>query len=305
MDSRGRNGERTKLWPNLGPGLGLRHPHYAHVVSSSDVRVRWFEATPENFMGISTGGGGRPLRVLEKVRENFPVVLHGVSLSIGSTDPLDLDYLKRLRALADRIQPEWLSDHLCWTGVGGANLHDLLPLPYTEETVAHVSARILKVQEILGRRMIFENVSSYLSYAHSEMTEWEFVAEIARRADCGLLVDVNNIYVSAINHDVDPLKYLDGLPSERVGQIHLAGHTEHEGLLIDTHDQPVPEAVWELYAEATKRFGAVSTMIERDANIPDFASIEAEALRAEAIQAEELGIDRRHPESRAETGAHV
>ena len=266
-------------WPDLGIGLGLRSPHYARVLSGP-TQVQWFEAVSENYFSLPGAAGNRPLRTLERVRANHPVVLHGVSLSIGSTDPLDFAYLHQLKALADHIEPAWLSDHICWTGMDGLNVHDLLPLPYTRETIRHVADRISRVQDFLGRRMLFENVSSYLTYRHSEMTEWEFISEICRRADCGLLLDLNNIYVSSVNHDFDPMKFLQGVPAERVGQYHLAGHRRQGELLIDTHDEPVPDSVWSLYREALVRIGPRATMIERDANIPAYDDLEAEALRA-------------------------
>jgi uncharacterized protein (UPF0276 family) len=256
---------------SLGFGLGLRTEHYADILDGKPA-VDWFEAVTENYLVA----GGRPLHNLMRVRERFPVALHGVSLSIGSTGPLDLSYLAQVKALAARVQPVWISDHLCWTGVNGKNLHDLLPLPYTEEALAHVVARVRAVQEILGRRILLENVSSYLGFQESRMTEWEFLAAVATQADCLLLLDVNNVYVSSVNHEFDPLTYLDAIPADRVQQIHLAGHENHGDYLIDTHDQPVPDAVWSLYTEALKRFGVVPTMIERDANIPPLAELEAE-----------------------------
>jgi uncharacterized protein (UPF0276 family) len=223
-----------------------------------------------------------------RVRDRWPVVLHGVSLSIGSTDPLDPGYLERLKALAERVEPAWISDHLCWTGVSGINMHDLFPLPYTEEALTHVVQRIGQVQERLGRRILIENVSSYVTFAHSAMSEWEFLAEVARRADCELLLDVNNIYVSAFNHEFEPSAYLDGIPAERVRQIHLAGH-EHNGThIIDTHDHPVVDDVWALYAKAIRRFGPVATMIERDDHIPPLAELESELDRARSVAAKAL-----------------
>jgi len=255
----------------LGFGLGLRVEHYAEIFDGQP-DVDWFEALTENYLVP----GGRPIHNLMRVRERFPVALHGVSLSIGSTTPLDLGYLAQVKALAARVQPVWISDHLCWTGVNGKNLHDLLPLPFTEEALAHVVARVRAVQEILGRRILLENVSSYLAFHDSRMTEWEFLTAVAQQSDCLILLDVNNVYVSSVNHEFDPLAYLDALPAERVQQIHLAGHENHGDYLIDTHDQPVPDAVWSLYSEALKRFGSVPTMIERDANIPPLAELEAE-----------------------------
>jgi len=224
--------------------------------------------------------GGRPLRILEQVRSHCPLVLHGVSLNVGSTDPLDESYLDELARLARRFEPAWVSDHLCWTGVGGHNLHDLLPLPYTEEAVAHVSSRISHVQERLGRRIAIENVSSYLSYVADGMAEWEFLVAIAERADCGILLDVNNVFVSAHNHGFDARDYLDAIPPERVFQIHLAGHSEAGPLLIDTHDHPVREEVWALYEYALERVGPVSSLIEWDDQIPDYDRLEREAMKA-------------------------
>ena len=267
----------------LGFGLGLRPVHYPEILEG-DPRVDWFEAISENYMVP----GGRPLHMLMRVRERWPVALHGVSLSIGSTDPLDEDYLRRLKALADRVEPAWISDHLCWTGVGGVNLHDLLPLPYTEEALEHVVGRVLRVQERLGRRILLENVSSYVTFAQSAVPEWEFLAEVARRADCLLLLDVNNVYVSAFNHEFDPLAYLDAIPGERVRQIHLAGHENNGTHIIDTHDHPVIDPVWSLYAEAIRRFGPVTTMIERDDRIPPLTELESELDRARAVASQAL-----------------
>jgi uncharacterized protein (UPF0276 family) len=269
--------------PSLGFGLGLRPVHYPDILEGNP-RIDWFEAISENYMVP----GGRPLHALLRVRERWPVVLHGVSLSIGSTDPLDEVYLARLKTLADRVQPEWISDHLCWTGVGGINLHDLLPLPYTEEALSHVVGRVLRVQERLGRRILLENVSSYVTFAQSAVPEWEFLAEVARRADCLLLLDVNNVYVSAFNHEFDPLGYLDAIPGERVRQIHLAGHEDNGTHIIDTHDHPVIDPVWSLYAEAIRRFGPVATMIERDDRIPPLSELESELFRARAVAADAL-----------------
>jgi uncharacterized protein (UPF0276 family) len=267
----------------LGFGLGLRPVHYPEIFDG-EPRIDWFEAISENYMVP----GGRPLHALMRVRDRWPVVLHGVSLSIGSTDPLDPGYLERLKALAEKVEPAWISDHLCWTGVSGINMHDLFPLPYTEEALTHVVQRIGQVQERLGRRILIENVSSYVTFAHSAMSEWEFLAEVARRADCELLLDVNNIYVSAFNHEFEPSAYLDGIPAERVRQIHLAGH-EHNGThIIDTHDHPVVDDVWALYAEAIRRFGPVATMIERDDHIPPLAELESELDRARSVAAKAL-----------------
>jgi uncharacterized protein (UPF0276 family) len=267
----------TALFANLGRGLGLRREHYQHVVENHP-QVGWFEVISENFMVP----GGNPRRVLEAVRRDYPVVLHGVSLSIGSVDPLDRRYLDQLRALADAVEPAWVSDHLCWGSAHGMYAHDLLPIPYTEEALAHVTARVAAVQEHLGRRILLENPSSYLALKGAEMSEWEFLAALATRADCGILLDVNNIYVSAHNHGFDPRQYLAGIPGDRVGQIHLAGHTEQGNLLIDTHDGRVRAEVWALYAEAVARFGRRSTMIEWDARVPAFEVLQDELARAEA-----------------------
>ncbi len=264
--------------PDLGHGLGLRTVHYPDVLEGQP-RVDWFEIISENFMIP----GGRPLWVLDRVRERFPVVMHGVSLSIGSTDPLDLDYLRQLRELARRVEPSLISDHLCWTGIGGHNTHDLLPLPYTEEALAHVAGRVERVQEFLGRRILIENPSSYMRFSASSMTEWDFLAELARRADCWLLLDVNNVYVSAFNHSFDADRYLAGIPRERVAQFHLAGHTDHGRYILDTHDHPIIDPVWALYERAVARFGPVSTLIERDDHIPPLAELETELDHARAI----------------------
>ena len=269
--------------PALGFGLGLRSDHYEEILQESP-RVDWFEAISENYLV----GGGKPLRWLDRIRERYPVVLHGVSLSIGSTAPLDHAHLIGLKALAERIQPAWISDHLCWTGIGGRNLHDLMPLPHTEEAVRHVAARVREVQDFLGRRILLENVSSYLDYSHSTVPEWEFLRAVAEAADCLILLDVNNIYVNSQNHGFDPLAYLRAMPVRRVQQIHLAGHSRSGELLIDTHDHPVPEPVWALYAEALRRFGPVATMIERDDRIPPLAELVEELDHARAIAAGSL-----------------
>ena len=274
---------QTLTQPSLGFGLGLRVEHYAEVLGGDPV-VDWFEALTENYLVP----GGKPLFNLMQVRERFPVALHGVSLSIGSTAPLDLEYLAQVKALAAHVQPAWVSDHLCWTGVSGKNLHDLLPLPYTEEAVGHVASRVRTVQDILGRRILLENVSSYVTYRDSRLTEWEFLCAVAEQSDCLILLDVNNIYVSSVNHEFDPHDYLNAVPAERVQQIHLAGHENHGDYLIDTHDQPVPKPVWDLYAAAIKRFGMVTTMIERDANIPPLAVMESELNEARQIAARVL-----------------
>jgi uncharacterized protein len=269
--------------PYLGHGVGLRTQHYATVLDDQP-RVDWFECISENFMVA----GGNPRRVLRHVRERYPVVLHGVSLSIGSVDPLDPKYLDELAALARETEPAWVSDHLCWSSVGGNFSHDLLPLPYTEEALVHVARRVEIVQERLGRRILLENPSSYM-VLDGDMEEHEFLAELARRADCGILLDVNNVFVSAHNHGWDPRAYLAAMPAERVGQIHLAGHSQDGALLIDTHDGHVVDDVWRLYAEAVARFGARSTMIEWDADVPPFEELEAELARAAAWESRAPG----------------
>ncbi len=266
--------------PWLGFGLGLRPTHYETILNESPA-VDWFEIISENYLIP----GGRPLHYLDRIRERYPMVMHGVALSIGTQDPLNHEYLRQLRDLAERIEPAWISDHLCWTGAHGLNAHDLLPLPYTEEALKHVAARVSEVQDFLGRRILLENVSSYVSYPESEMSEWEFLRQLAGRADCLILLDVNNIYVSSVNHEFDPHEYLNAIPAERVWQFHLAGHRNHGDYIIDTHDEPVIDPVWELYAAAVRRFGRVSTMIERDDNIPPLAELLAELDRARSIAA--------------------
>lgn len=264
--------------PCLGVGIGLRSRHFDEILSHGS-SAQWFEAISENFFA----DGGRPLRVLDRIRHDYPVVLHGVSLSIGSSDPLDDAYLDRLDALARRFEPAWVSDHLCWTGSGGHNLHDLLPLPWTEEALTHVVERVERVQERLGRRIALENVSTYLRFEHSEMPEERFLAEVATRADCLLLLDVNNAWVNASNHGLDPRHLVDGLPTERVVQVHLAGHEDHGTHLLDSHDQPVADPVWALYRHALDRLGPVSTLVEWDGDVPPLARVEAEADRAREI----------------------
>ena len=265
-------------FPMLGYGVGLRRQHYSHVLETRP-QVDWFEVVSENFMVA----GGRALEVLEGVRASYPIAMHGVSMSIGSTDPLNRDYLKQLRDLARRFEPAWISDHLCWTGVGGRNLHDLLPLPYTEEAIRHVVARIREVQDALERPILIENVSSYMAFADSTMTEWEFISAIADEANCGILLDINNIFVSAFNHRFDANEYIDAMPAERVVQYHLAGHSDHGTYLLDTHDHPVRDEVWALFERAVRRFGAVSAIVEWDDNIPEFAELANTADRARDI----------------------
>jgi uncharacterized protein (UPF0276 family) len=265
-------------FPFLGFGVGLRRAHYAHILKRHPA-IDWLEVISENFMVA----GGRPLEVLDAVRAHYPVVMHGVSMSIGSTDALDLAYLRGLRALARRTAPAWVSDHLCWSGVGGHRLHDLLPLPHNEETVRHVAARIRRVQDILGRYILIENVSRYLTFRDSTMTEWEFVRAVAEEADCGILLDINNIFVNAFNHRFSAEEYIDAIPPERVVQFHLAGYSDRGDYLLDTHDHPICDDVWTLYERAVRRFGAVSTLIEWDDNIPPFPVLAAAAQRARRI----------------------
>jgi uncharacterized protein (UPF0276 family) len=268
---------------SIGVGLGLRSPHYSYILENRP-RISWFEAISENYMGLSSGGtAGRPLQTLDRIRKDYPVVLHGVSMSIGSVDELDPDYLRRLQKLIQHTEPLWVSDHLCWTGVHGENLHDLLPLPFTEEALKHLERKIQQAQSFLKRPLVFENVSTYISFNHSEMTEWEFLAELSRRTGCSLLLDVNNVYVSAINQGFNPLDYLRGLKKDSIEQMHLAGHSSSGSCLIDTHDGPVADPVWQLYEEALKIFGAIPTLIEWDDKIPDFETLSLEARKAEKL----------------------
>jgi uncharacterized protein (UPF0276 family) len=263
-----------------GFGLGLRREHYESVLCERQ-RIDWFEILSENYLVP----GGRPLHFLERIRAAYPLAMHGVSLSIGSTAPLDRRYLRQLRALAARIEPAWISDHVCWTGIDGVNLHDLMPMPYTRRALRQLASRVQQVQDYLGRRILLENVSSYLTFRDNEMNEWEFLAELTRSCGCALLLDVNNVYVSARNHGFDPHDYLQGIPREPVQQIHLAGHRDCGNYLIDTHDAPVPAAVWDLYGTAVARFGNVPTMVERDANIPPLVELVAELDHARRIAA--------------------
>lgn len=265
-------------FPFLGFGVGLRTNHYSFIQTHWP-NVDWFEAISENYMVP----GGRPLFILDRIRERYPVVLHGVSLSIGSTDPLNFDYLTTLKKLAERVKPAWVSDHLCWTGVGGKNIHDLLPLPYTDEALKHVVGRIRQVQDFLGRQLLLENVSSYMEFTDSRLTEWEFLKTIAVEADCKILLDLNNIYVSSVNHHFNALDYVNAIPKDRVGQFHLAGHSNLGTHLLDTHDHPVKKGVLNLYAEALKRFGPVSTLLEWDDRIPSFPRLLKELDKAKAV----------------------
>ncbi|MEX0715093.1 MAG: DUF692 domain-containing protein [Planctomycetaceae bacterium] len=261
--------------PNLGLGVGLRSVHYGHILDENPA-VDWFEIISENYMDSR----GRPRYVLERIAERYPVVMHGVSMSIGSTDPLDLDYMRKLADLARAVNAKWVSDHVCWTGVAGRNSHDLLPIPFTEDTLAHVAERVRIVQEILERPLVLENPSSYLTFAASTMAEWEFLTRLTEETGCGLLLDVNNVYVSSVNHDFDPVEYLENVPHERVVQFHLAGHTNCRTHLIDTHDGEVIDPVWKLYRLAHQLTGGASTLLEWDAKIPEFPVLHAEVLKA-------------------------
>jgi len=270
--------EQNILQRHLGFGLGLRSEHYTELLEQEHA-IDWLEILSENYMI----DGGKPLYYLDKICERYPVVMHGVSLSIGSVDPLNKNYLHDLKKLAQRAKPKWISDHLCWTGTQGVNLHDLMPLPYTEEALNHLTTRISQVQDFLGQRILLENVSSYLSYQHSTLSEWEFLRELAQRADCLILLDINNIHVSAHNHGFDPLTYIEAMPADRIQQIHLAGHLNKGDYSIDTHDHEIIDSVWKLYAESVKRFGIISTMIERDDDIPPLALLLTELQKARDI----------------------
>jgi uncharacterized protein (UPF0276 family) len=279
--------------PDLGVGVGLRTVHFGHILRDRPA-VDWFEVLSENFMQT----GGRPMYVLDQVAERYPVALHGVSLSIGSTAPLDEDYLRQLKDLARRTRAHWISDHLCWTGVLGRNTHDLLPMPYTEDALRHVVARVRQVSDYLERPLVLENPSSYVEFADSTMPEWEFLARMAEEADCGLLLDVNNVYVSAFNHSYDPNVYVDALPADRVVQYHLAGHTNRGTHIIDTHSDHAVHPVWELYARSCRRTGNVATLYEWDENIPAFDVLLAEANKARAFRVES-GAGAREPAAAA------
>lgn len=268
----------------LGYGLGLRTDYY-DLILEQNPKVDWFEILSENYMVE----GGKPRYYLDQIRERYPIVMHGVSLSIGGSDPLDKEYLKALKKLADHAQPCWISDHLCWTGQDGQNMHDLLPLPYQDDVVKYVAQRVRQVQDFLGRRILLENVSSYVTYQASVMTEWEFYTAIAEEADCLMLLDINNIYVSARNHHFDPIDYINGVPRNRVQQFHLAGHSDYGDYVIDTHDHPVVDPVWNLYETALQRLGPVSTMIERDDHMPPFEELMAELAMARKIGKQVLG----------------
>ncbi len=286
------------LQPHLGFGLGLRSKHYSDLIAASP-QVDWLEILSENYMI----DGGKPLYYLDKICGRYPVVMHGVSLSIGSVDPLNTAYLTDLKKLAQRVKPKWISDHLCWTGTQGINLHDLMPLPYTEEALKHVVARVAQVQEFLGQRILLENVSSYLTYQHSTISEWEFLAAVAQQADCLILLDINNIHVSAHNHGFNPMEYLEAMPANRIQQIHLAGHLNKGDYSIDTHDHDIIDSVWNLYAESVRRFGHISTMIERDDDIPPLNILMTELQKARDISAHVLSSQSNIKENLAIQGA--
>jgi len=282
-------GKNRWNFEDLGIGVGLRTVHFSHILAKRPA-VDWFEVLSENFMDT----GGRPMYVLDQVVERYPVALHGVSLGIGNTDPLDREYLRKLKELARRSHARWVSDHLCWTGVMGRNVHDLLPMPYTEESLRHTVQRVRMVSDHLERPLVLENPSSYVEFAASSMTEWEFLARLADEADCGLLLDVNNVYVSSFNHGFDPNAYIDAVPADRVVQYHLAGHTHKGTHIIDTHSDHAIDEVWELYRRAWRRTGPVATLYEWDENIPEFDVLHQEALKARALQEEaailEVGV---------------
>lgn len=269
--------------PNLGLGLGLRSKHISYLLQNDPI-VDWFEVISENY--IDNYGFHR--HALDRIAERVPIVMHGVSMSIGSTAPLNMEYLQKLKTLAAQLKPAWVSDHLCWTGIQHVNTHDLLPIALTEESLAHVIQRVIQVQDFLERPLILENPSTYLEYQCSTFTEWDFLSELSRASGCGLLLDVNNVYVSANNHGYDPYTYIQQLPHERIVQIHLAGPTDYQGFLIDTHDKPVPTEVWQLYKEAQELTGGVSTLLEWDANIPEYEDLVEELMKAKRVMCNEF-----------------
>ncbi len=279
--------------PRLGLGLGLRNLHFDEILSRRPA-IDWFEAISENFMD----SGGRPRAVIRAIAERYPLALHGVSLSIGSTDPLDMDYLARLKRLAHEIRPAWISDHLCWTGVGGLNSHDLLPMPLSEESLTHVASRVRQVQDYLERPLILENPSTYVRFVQSTMEEPEFLRRLSEATGCGLLLDVNNVFVSCFNAGADPLAYLEAFPCDRVVQMHLAGHQHHGSHIVDTHDRPVRREVWELFRLAWGRTGGASTLLEWDGDIPGLDECHAELKKAERYMDGRLAPERATPAER-------
>lgn len=276
---------------NLGLGVGLRSVHFSHILKHQP-DVDWFEIISENFID----SGGRPRYVLEQIAERYAVVMHGVSLSIGSTDPLNFDYLAKLKRLAREVNARWISDHLCWTGVLGLNTHDLLPLPFNDESLRHVIQRVRTVQDFLERPLVLENPSSYVTFAASTMPEWEFLSRVAEETNCGLLLDVNNVYVSSVNHDFDAIEYISNLPHQRIVQMHLAGHTPCRTHMLDTHDNHVTDPVWELYRLAHQKTGGVSSLLEWDAKIPPFPVVHAEVLKARNYMAAQLAPPNSQPQ---------
>jgi uncharacterized protein (UPF0276 family) len=273
----------VKKLPNLGLGLGLRNQHFQYILDHQPA-VDWFEIISENFMD----SGGRPRQVLREIASHYPVVMHGVSMSIGSADPLNMDYLVKLKALADEIQPAWISDHLCWTGVLSINSHDLLPVPLNEESLEHITGRIKKVQDFLERPLILENPSTYLTFQHSTIPEWAFLRLMAEETGCGLLLDVNNVYVSSFNNEFDPVTYINGLPHDKIVQMHLAGHQHCGDYIIDTHDRAVKNEVWKLFHLAWQKTAGVSTLLEWDSAIPPFEAYHAELLKAKQYMAKKI-----------------
>ncbi len=271
---------RRHALPELGVGVGLRMRHFGHVTSGAELGVDLFEILTENFLFTE----GRPMAILEQVRRDHEIVMHGVSMNLGSTDPLDTTHLRRVKALADRIEAAWVGDHVCWTGVAGRNGHDLYPVPYTEEALAHMVERVKRAQGVLGRPLVLENPSTYLTFATDSMPEVEWIARLAEASDCALLLDVNNVYVTCRNHRLDPIAYLEQVPWERVVQHHLAGHTDHGTHCIDTHDGPVCDEVWALYRWVVEHVGPITTIVEWDGDVPSFDVLEAEVARAKALR---------------------
>jgi uncharacterized protein (UPF0276 family) len=276
----------TAPFPYLGFGLGLRTDHYQDIIDQQPA-IDWFEILTENYLVP----GGKPLYYLDKICESYPIVMHGVSMSLGSIDPLDMDYMKQVKNLAKRVDARWISDHLCWTGIHQKNMHDLLPLPYTEEALNHVVSKIKQAQDFLGTQLLIENPSTYLTFSSSTLTEWDFMREMALAADCLILLDINNIYVSAFNHGFDPIDYLKAIPADRVQQMHLAGHTNNGDHIIDTHDHPIIDPVWKLYAQSLEYFEKVSTMIERDDHIPALSVLIQELEQAKHIAADVFQVE--------------
>lgn len=273
------NSQLSHAFPYLGHGIGLRPPHYKTLLETKPTEIDWFECITEDYLDT----GGRHWHYLTQLREHYPMVMHGVSLSIGSVDPLNYSYLKQVKTLAEKIEPAWISDHVCWTGVNGLNMHDLLPLPYTQEALDHVASRVSEVQDFLERPLVLENPSTYITYKDSSMPEWEFLAALSKKTGCYVLLDINNIHVTAFNSGFDPQEYLQGIPVGVVKQFHLAGHKKFRTHIIDTHDEPIIKKVWALYEEALKRFGPVSTLIERDDNIPPVEELLIELDQAKKI----------------------